>query len=253
MMLTWLPEVLRAAGLVVVEYPGWQTRTTRASGLTSIEGVVCHHTATGKSWSNEAVANLLAEGRADLEGPLSPLGLDRDGHYWMIAAGRCNHNGYGTYGNDSIGIEAFNDGKGEQYPDVQYDAFARGCAAIANHLGLTIAQVRGHKETDPQRKIDPLFDMSKFRTKVAAYQEDDMPTAKEVALEVVRLLDEPVPTGQVNFRRTVYDMGKRILDPKYFEKIAKAVVAELPESSGGGISQADVEAAVVKVLKSVNV
>lgn len=175
-MLTWIPDVLRAAGLVVVEWPGWEIRGRDAI---SVNGVVCHHTATGPGTSNEAVAQLLEKGRIDLPGPLSQLGLDRDGHYWMIAAGRSNHNGYGTWGNDSIGVEAFNDGRGEPWTAVQMESFARGCAALIGYLGLSIAEVRGHKETDPTRKIDPLFDMDAFRAQVASHlpptsEEDDM-------------------------------------------------------------------------------
>lgn len=172
-MLTWIPEVLRDAGLVVVEYDGWQTRMTRASGL-EVMGVVCHHTATAPTTSNIAVARLLANGRSDLKGPLSQLGLDRDGHFWMIAAGRCNHNGYGKWGNDSIGIEAYNDGVGEPWPKAQLEAYERGCAALLTHVGLTPAECRGHKETDPGRKIDPRgIDMTAFRARVAEHMEDE--------------------------------------------------------------------------------
>lgn len=184
----WLPQVLRDAGLVVVEYDGWQTRTTRTTGLT-VRGVVCHHTATRASTSNTAVARLLANGRPDLKGPLCQLGLDRDGHYWMIAAGRGNHNGYGTWGNDSIGIEAFNDGVGEPWPVAQLDAYQRGCAAILEHVGLSIAECRGHRETDPGRKVDPRgIDMDAFRARVAELMEDDM-TPSEVAAEIKKAED----------------------------------------------------------------
>ena len=165
--LAWIPDVLHAAGLAVVPYVGWQAR---GKGDIKVRGVVCHHTATGPNVSNTAVARLLAEGRSDLKGPLAQLGLDRDGHYWMIAAGQCNHNGYGTWGNDSIGIEAFNDGVGEPWPAQQIDAYERGCAALIAHLGLSIAEVRGHKETDPSRKIDPRgIDMDTFRLHVHSH------------------------------------------------------------------------------------
>ena len=173
-MLTWIPEVLRDAGLVVVEYPGWENRTTRASGLT-VNAVICHHTATGPNVSNTAGARLLANGRSDLKGPLSQLGLDRDGHFWMIAAGRCNHNGYGRFGNDSIGIEAYNDGRGEPWPNKQVDAYQRGCAALISHTNLPVGHCIGHKESDPGRKIDPRgIDMIAFRRRVTEYMEDDM-------------------------------------------------------------------------------
>lgn len=161
--LLWLPSVLRSAGLTVIEMGGWESR-----GKSTIEpkGVVCHHTATGTSWSNLRVAELLRDGRPDLPGPLSQLGLQRNGAFVVVASGRANHNGYGLWGNDSIGIEAYNDGRGEPWNKIQMAAYAKGCAAICKHYGWNATKVLGHKETDPDRKIDPTFDMRDFRTDV---------------------------------------------------------------------------------------
>jgi hypothetical protein len=114
------------------------------------------------------VRRLLRDGRSDLPGPLSQLGLERDGTYAVIAAGRCNHNGYGQWGNDSIGIEAYNTGTGEPWPVVQLEAYDRGTAAICRALGVPATQVKGHRETDPGRKIDPTgIDMDAARSRVA--------------------------------------------------------------------------------------
>lgn len=192
MWLTWLADVLRAGGLQVDEMPGWQTRSTRAGGIVSVDYIVWHHTATPRTASDAAVDRLLRDGRTDLGGPLSQLGLRRDGSYVVVAAGRCNHNGLGLGGNDTLGIEAFNDGRGEPWPAVQIDAYDRGTAAIAERLGMSAALVRGHKETNPERKIDPLgIDMDAARVRVSAllapppplppitttptFPEDDMP------------------------------------------------------------------------------
>lgn len=166
MRLTWLADVLRSAGLQVDEMDGWRTR---GADRINPEGLVWHHTATPASVSDEAVDRLLRDGRADLPGPLSQLGLRRDGSFVVVAAGRCNHNGFGTWGNDSIGIEAYNDGQSEPWPRAQLDAYDQGSAAICRHLHWTIHHVRGHKETDPDRKIDPRgIDMDKARARVAA-------------------------------------------------------------------------------------
>lgn len=175
-MVTWLPGVLRAAGLDVAELPGCATRTTRSSGL-SVLGVVGHHTATSTRWLDGHVAALLRDGRRDLAGPLAQLGLERDGTFAVIALGRCNHNGYGKWGNDSIGIEAYNDGVGEPWPLAQVDAYVRGVAAILAHLGLSADHFLGHRETDPGRKIDPAgLDMADLRRTIAALMEEpDMP------------------------------------------------------------------------------
>lgn len=175
----WLADVLRGGGCDVYEMPGWKERG--ASRLT-VKGVVCHHTATSLRWLDGHVAALLREGRRDLAGPLAQLGLERDGTFVVIASGRSNHNGYGLWGNDSIGIEAYNDGEGEPWPGVQLDAFRRGVAAILAHEGLTENECKAHRETDPRRKPDPTgIDMPSFRRSVAGFmsKEDDHMTDEE--------------------------------------------------------------------------
>lgn len=173
-----LPSRLRAAGLKVVETPGWETRGRPAStGSFNPVGVLCHHTATGPSSSDEAVIRLLIGGRSDLPGPLCHFGLGRDGTVYVIAAGRANHAGTakasGTVaagdGNTLyIGIEAFNSGTGEPWPQVQLDAYALLCAVLSKEVTHNSVQtVRGHKETSVTGKIDPTFDMDAFRGKVA--------------------------------------------------------------------------------------
>lgn len=204
----WLADVLLAGGLAVKELPGWKGRGGEMAG---IRGVVCHHTAIGPNLPDESVARILRDGRPDLKGPLSQLGLDRQGRFWVVADGRANHNGYGEWGNDSLGIEAFNDGVGEAWPQVQVDAWQRGCGALVRHLGLDAAQIKGHKETDPKRKIDPHgVDMGLFRTMVRRHlwaTEDDMTpeekaqlaealqhakAAKEIAERIEGLLTKPL-------------------------------------------------------------
>lgn len=195
-MVTWLADVLRAAGLDVYEDPGWQTRETRG-GFDPV-GVVCHHTATGPNWLDGHVAALLRQGRRDLPGPLSQAGLERDGTWVLIAAGRANHNGFGLWGNDSIGIEAYNDGVGEPWPPAQMDAYVRGVRAICAHQGWGADRVKGHRETDPGRKIDPTgIDMAAFRQAVftpdppPAQEDDDMPIILFAKGKPDRLADGP--------------------------------------------------------------
>lgn len=186
MRVTWLADVLHAARLQLAPLDGWQGRGRE---LTTINGVVWHHTATPASSSDEAVARILRDGRSDLPGPLSQLGLDRRGRFWLIADGKCSHNGYGTWANQSIGIEAFNNGTGEPWSALQVDAWIRGTVAILRHLGFNEGHVLGHKETDPTRKRDPLgIDMPSVRRQIASllrppvsdpvygpvYPEDDM-------------------------------------------------------------------------------
>ncbi len=171
--LTWLPEILRSAGLKVAEQPGWADRGRGEMG--KVRGIVCHHTGTANpKLLNMPTLRVLIDGRSDLPGPLSQLGLGRDGTYYVIAAGRSNHAGKGQWkgvsGNSQfIGIEAENGGtKADAWPDVQMDAYRRGAAAILANLKLDPEWCCGHKEYAPGRKDDPLFDMDPFREDVRA-------------------------------------------------------------------------------------
>lgn len=176
--LLWLPQVLRAAGLTVHEVPGWQNRGHGDEG--KVLGVLCHHTC-GPLHGDLPDLNVLIDGRPDLGGPLCNLGLGRSGDYWMIAAGKGWHAGAGNWqgvtdGNSHlIGIEAENTGethgaRADVWPDVQMDAYRRGCAAILTHIGAKPIMCAGHKEyaLPHGRKDDPDFDMVKFRADVAA-------------------------------------------------------------------------------------
>ncbi|MBV9882239.1 MAG: N-acetylmuramoyl-L-alanine amidase, partial [Sphingomonadaceae bacterium] len=173
--LTWLPEVLEAAGLKVAETEGWRSRGRAEMG--TVRGVICHHTATaGHLDKNMPTLQMLIDGRPDLHGPLAQLGLGRDGTFYIVAAGRANHAGIGrwegiTTGNSSfIGIEAENDGLDkDNWPAVQIDAYQRGVAAILGHINAGANMCCGHKEyaLPPRRKSDPSFDMPSFRNAVA--------------------------------------------------------------------------------------
>ncbi|WP_267531133.1 N-acetylmuramoyl-L-alanine amidase [Acinetobacter oleivorans] len=168
--LSWLPAVLGKAGLKVALVDGWLTRG-RGPMAQKIEGVICHHTA-GPRNGNMPSLGILKDGRTDLPGPLSQLGLGRDGTYYVIAAGKSNHGGMGSWqgfsGNDKfIGIEAENTGDSiEPWSPVQYEAYVKGIAAILNYLDLPTIMCCGHKEYAPNRKIDPTFNMDEFREQV---------------------------------------------------------------------------------------
>jgi hypothetical protein len=129
-----------------------------------------HHTATGPNWSRERVTRLLADGRPDLKGPLCQLQLERDGTFVVIAAGRANHAGPGSWGGVTngnqtfIGIEACNDGVGEAWPQAQVEAMGVGTAALLRAMQAPASMVVGHKEWAPRRKVDPRgIDMDMFR------------------------------------------------------------------------------------------
>lgn len=180
--LIWLPHVLESAGLKVALVPGWE-ENGRAE-MHTVLGVLCHHTA-GQRHGNMPSLDILIKGRPDLPGPLSQLGLGRDGTFYVIAAGRCNHAGAGiwngvTNGNSNfIGIEAENTGGANDFPwpDVQVDACQRGVAAILEFVGQPAKACAGHKEyaRPVGRKSDPIFDMNAFRATVGAILDGTAP------------------------------------------------------------------------------
>jgi hypothetical protein len=173
--LIWLPQVLKDAGLKVAVVPGWESRGRREMG--QVLGVLCHHTA-GERHGNMPSLQVLIDGRSDLPGPLSQLGLGRDGTFYVIAAGVCNHAGAGiwmdvTNGNSNlIGIEAENTGGSDDFPwpAVQVDAYRRGAAAILKFAGLPAVACAAHREYARPigRKQDPVFGMEEFRSGIAA-------------------------------------------------------------------------------------
>lgn len=157
---SWLPAVLKAAGLPVVILDGAEARG-RDDGVDN-PGVVWHHTVTGTNWTDAAVCNLLAnKGNATTPPPLCNVGVGRDGTQYIVATGVANHAGAGGWngvtGNRSmIGFEMFNLGTAaEPWPLAQMDAVRRATAAILFHVKRSEAFLCGHKEWAPARKSDP--------------------------------------------------------------------------------------------------
>lgn len=174
--LTWLADVLRSSGLIVLEHAGWQARGRGEMGR--VRGVICHHTAGPVAATGTPSLDLIINGRPDLAGPLSQLYLARGGMWHVIAAGRCNHAGRGFWhgvkdGNsEMIGIEAENAGtSADPWPAQQIDSYARGVAAILIEIGADSTMCAGHKEyaLPRGRKIDPSFDMISFRERVNGF------------------------------------------------------------------------------------
>jgi hypothetical protein len=173
--LTWLPDVLLQAGLKVAKVDGWEFRGLGDMG--EVFGVICHHTAGPKNLNMPSL-NTVLNGRPDLRGPLAHLGLGRDGTFYVIAAGRCQHAGPGTWNGETggnthfIGIEAENTGlpADSPWPDVQLLAYQHGVAAILRQIKRDAEWCAGHKEwaLPHGRKDDPCFEMAGFRSAVSA-------------------------------------------------------------------------------------
>ena len=104
MMLTDLADACRKSGLKVIEANGWRTRGH--GQMAAVRTIVCHHTA-GPSTGNMPSLNTIINGRPGLEGPLSQLGLARDGTVYVIAdpdvpEGRKLDNVIGGMGTDIV-------------------------------------------------------------------------------------------------------------------------------------------------------
>jgi hypothetical protein len=164
--LTELADVLRAAGVSVVEYAGWQTRARSSGGYAQGRpwGVMWHHTASQTSPANDA--SYMCNGSSDR--PIANLLVARDGTVWVLAAGATNTNGKGgpctwsrgTVPADSmntyaVGMEIANNGIGEAYPQAQIDAAFAASIAIGQAFGLADSDICTHYGYAPSRKTDP--------------------------------------------------------------------------------------------------
>ncbi len=190
MMAIWLADVLWSADLSVEETPGWKTRGR--GEMVAVKGILVHHTA-GAMKGDRPSLNLVLNGRPDLAGPLSQLFLTRAGVWVVLAAGRCNHAGAGSWqgitaGNSNfLGVEAENAGvPADPWPTTQMIAYERGCAAILKHIGADDVMVAGHREyaLPRGRKVDPLFDMTQFRSNVAMWMKSDRGAAQSSPADV---------------------------------------------------------------------
>jgi hypothetical protein len=179
---------LKAEGVAAVEYRDWRTHNRNHKGAWGpVNGVMIHHTVT--SGTDSSVA-LCYNGHSALPGPLCHAVGAKDGRVFLVGHGRANHAGMGdddvldaviaetalptdnevnTDGNRHFyGIELVNLGDNKDpWPEVQVEAAVRWAAALCRAHGWGAASVIGHKEWQPG-KVDPTFDMVKFRERVAA-------------------------------------------------------------------------------------
>ena len=150
-----LDKAVKTSGLKVRIVRGWKSRGH--GPIHAVDGIVCHHTA-GAATGNYPSLRVVRDGHGTLAGPLSQLGLARDGSVYVIAAGRAWHAGSGSWpglrgNNDCIGIEAESTGRGD-WTDAQLDAYPRLVRALVDHYDISWSRVIGHYEWTT-RKIDP--------------------------------------------------------------------------------------------------
>lgn len=235
MRLDWLPDVLSGFDLHIE--PGWDTRGYDFAH--PIRGILAHHTATPATASGDYPSlRIVRDGRlppdpSPVPGPLSQLGLGRSGKVYIIASGRANHAGAGSWkdwlGNrDTIGIEAEHPGGSHPWTQVQYDAYVALCATLRDALGLAVADVIGHKEWAPTRKTDPTFNMDTFRSRVEAHMAftpDEEHELKAFVAEVKAL------GSNMGFVRTLIpDIRKNLITADELGR-AEARIAELERES----------------------
>jgi hypothetical protein len=187
MAITWLADVLRNAGLTVVEEGNWQTRAV--SGPFDPIGVLWHHTAGVNSSSSRPAPSLstVINGRPELTGPLCHALVDFNGVFHLISANRANHAGAarasgpipaGDGNTMLIGWEI--DYSGDQpstsgIPDqamstAQYNASVIATAAVLRTLGRDASYARGHVETSTKGKVDPSYiNLDQMRADVARH------------------------------------------------------------------------------------
>lgn len=179
----WLADAARLTGYPVVEIADWQSAgASGGEGMSVVEGVVGHHTATPSSYAGDYPSlRVVRDGRTGLTGPLSHYGLGRSGTVYVIGAGKANHAGvsdwagYTSLNDKFIGIEAEDDGLDGVWTPEQLDAYPRLVAAILHYMRRDASRYAGHKDVanPPGRKIDPNgIDSNWMREKVAAYLAD---------------------------------------------------------------------------------
>lgn len=202
--LTDLADVCRRTGYNVLELDAWQKRARGSGGFDSgrPNHVMAHHTASGASMDGWGDANYCTFSHQDA--PLCNLYLSRVPEIYVCAGGATNTNGSGqdpcgvtpddSMNSSAIGIEAGNNGTGEQWPLAQQDAYNSLCRVLCNAYGLGIDRIHAHFEWAPTRKIDPAgnsryasggasWNMNQFRNDctggvpVPEPDEDDMPKA----------------------------------------------------------------------------
>ena len=151
----WLGDVLRAAGLTVVEHAGWRARGH--GDFTDLRAVVWHHDASAPGDSPGVPAFMLK----NWDKAAAQLWVSRDGTWHVLASGVAYHAGKVLPGKPSnhysLGVETDHT-TGEDWPPALLRSLRLGTAAILGRLGVapdpglefhkTICSPKGRK-SDP--------------------------------------------------------------------------------------------------------
>lgn len=198
---------LRAAGITVHEWPGWESRGNGQAS--AYEGGLVHH--TGSAFGS--APRVLVDGRPDLAGPLCNYAGNSDGSVTVIAAHPANH--AGASGGRSMGplpvTSLFNKrvlGLEIVYPGTvpmqtaQYRTALIWARVVTDVCGYgDIQRARAHAETSITGKWDPgdapsrTINMAAFRAATRVQPED--PTVKNLILANKLGPDGTTPTGEI--------------------------------------------------------
>jgi hypothetical protein len=208
---------LRAAGLTVVELPGWSSRGESDGGFTPL-GVIWHHDGEGLGFNDDPTDdNNVADFMSQNGNNGAQLWIRRDGVVHLLAAGRKWHAGIGSgFGqvpaNDgntfAVGIETDHT-FGNPWPSELVDAVLTTSAVLGEHYGWSTQNMCGHKEYAPDRKPDPeSIDCGEWR----------------------RLVDEKRANPLMKFTPNHQEEEEMALTTDDVDKIADAVIMKLTTS-----------------------
>lgn len=218
----WLADVLRAAGITVVEHGDW--RNHYRPGSFAPFGVLWHHTAgsTTSASNPHPSLNICINGRSDLPGPLCHALVDYFGVFHVISAGRANHAGTarasgpipaGDGNTMLVGWEIDYNGVSQSMSAAQYTQSLKATAAVLKQFGRDASYARGHRETSTTGKIDPAFcDLDVMRSDVAALMNTTPPPAYQA------IVDNATPdrfTASANWGTSTYSAQRYGADYRF--------------------------------------
>jgi len=166
--LTDMAQILRDAGLNVIEQDGWQGRSRSSGGFEPGKPlcVMWHHTASSSGASAESDTNYMSY-NADAA-PVANIMIARNGDVHVLAAGATNTNGSGqalafsrgvvpedSMNTHAIGMEIQNNGVGQEYSTECIDAAFATSNALNAAYGNLPEDVATHTSYAVGRKIDP--------------------------------------------------------------------------------------------------
>lgn len=166
----WLPRVLRAAGIEVVEHPGWRERGLGSHRPFTVDYIVWHHDASPAGDSPGVPGYMIR----NFERAGAQVWVDRRGRWHLVASGRAAHAGSTrnhVKNENSLGIETDHT-TNEDWPPALLNSLRVGTAAILNYIGQTSTKgLHFHKSicAPRGRKIDPAgLNLHTERTRVGA-------------------------------------------------------------------------------------